>query len=60
MTMTTRIRHLLSVADLSPAEIEGLLRRAAALKGAPAPQVLSGRTVAPAIREAVTAHQGQL
>ena len=46
MTTTTGSRHLLSVADLSPPEIEGLLRRAAALKGAPAPQVLSGRTVA--------------
>ena len=46
MTTTTGSRHLLSVADLSPAEIEGLLRRAAELKGAPPPQVLSGRTVA--------------
>ena len=46
MTMTTGIRHLLTVADLSPAEIEGLLRRAAELKNAPAPQVLAGRTVA--------------
>ncbi len=46
MTMTTGIRHLLSVADLSPAEIEGMLRRAPELKGAPAPQVLAGRTVA--------------
>ena len=46
MTMTTGIRHLLSVADLSPAEVAGMLRRAAELKGAPAPQVLSGRTVA--------------
>ena len=46
MTTTTGSRHLLSVANLSPSEIEGLLRRAAALKGAPAPQVLSGRTVA--------------
>ena len=46
MTMTTGIRHLLSVADLSPAEVEGMLRRASELKGAPAPQVLSGRTVA--------------
>ena len=46
MTMTTGIRHLLSVADLAPAEVEGMLRRAAELKGAPAPQVLSGRTVA--------------
>ena len=46
MTTTTGSRHLLSVANLSPSEIEGLLRRAAALKGAPAPQVLAGRTVA--------------
>ena len=46
MTMTTGIRHLLSIADLSPAEIEGMLRRAAELKGAPAPQVLAGKTVA--------------
>ena len=46
MTMTTGIRHLLSVADLSPAEVEGMLRRASELKVAPAPQVLSGRTVA--------------
>ena len=46
MTMTTGIRHLLSVADLSPAEVEGMLRRASELKGAPAPQVLAGRTVA--------------
>ena len=46
MTTTTGSRHLLSVANLSPSEIEGLLRRASALKGAPAPQVLSGRTVA--------------
>ncbi len=46
MTMTTDIRHLLSVADLSPAEVAGMLRRAYELKGAPAPQVLSGRTVA--------------
>ena len=46
MTMTTGIRHLLSVADLSPAEVEGMLRRASELKDAPAPQVLAGRTVA--------------
>ena len=46
MTMTTGIRHLLSVADLSPTEVEGMLCRASELKGAPAPQVLSGRTVA--------------
>ena len=46
MTMTTGIRHLLSVADLSPVEVEGMLRLASELKGAPAPQVLSGRTVA--------------
>ena len=46
MTMTTGIRHLLSVADLSPADIEALLRRAAELKDTPAPQVLAGRTVA--------------
>ncbi len=46
MTTSTGVRHLLSVADLSPAEIERLLQRAAELKRAPAPQVLSGRTVA--------------
>ena len=46
MTTTTRGKHLLSIADLSVDEVDGLIRRAAELKGGPAPQVMAGKSAA--------------
>ena len=45
-TAITRGKHLLSIADLSVEEVEGLVGRATDLKGRPAPQVLAGKSVA--------------
>ena len=46
MTTITRGKHLLSIADLSVEEVDGLIRRAADLKGSPAPQVMAGKSAA--------------
>ena len=46
MTTTTRGKHLLSIADLSVDEVDGLIRRAADLKGGPAPQAMAGKSAA--------------
>ena len=46
MTTTTRGKHLLSIADLSVDEVDGLIRRAAELKGGSAPQVMAGKSAA--------------
>ena len=46
MTTTTKGKHLLSIADLSIEEIEGLVRSAADLKTRPAPQVMAGMSAA--------------
>ena len=46
MTTTTKGKHLLSIADLSIEEIEGLIRSAADLKARPAPQVMAGMSAA--------------